>query len=91
MDKIYILLGQKVMLNFELAEIYKYETKRFNEQVKNNIENLMMILDFNLQKGERVSSKDTGERITIISEVVEQMFYIYLVNKLLKNSILKLK
>lgn len=79
------------MLNFELAEIYKYETKRFNEQVKNNIENLMMILDFNLQKGERVSSKDTGERITIISEVVEQMFYIYLVNKLLKNSILKLK
>lgn len=79
------------MLNFELAEIYEYETKRFNEQVKNNIENLMMILDFNLQKGERVSSKDTGERITIISEVVEQMFYIYLVNKLLKNSILKLK
>ena len=26
------------MLNFELAKIYGYETKRFNEQVKNNIE-----------------------------------------------------
>ena len=34
---IYIIRGQKVMLDFELAKIYGYETKRFNEQVKNNI------------------------------------------------------
>ena len=33
---IYWVRGQKVMLDFELAEIYGYETKRFNEQVKNN-------------------------------------------------------
>ena len=26
------------MLDFELAEIYGYTTKRFNEQVKNNID-----------------------------------------------------
>jgi len=37
-DKIYIIRGQKVMLDFELAEIYGYETKNFNRQVKNNIE-----------------------------------------------------
>lgn len=37
-DKIYIIRGEQVMLDFELAEIYGYETKRFNEQVKNNIE-----------------------------------------------------
>ena len=30
--------GQKVMLDFDLARIYGYETKRFNEQVKNNID-----------------------------------------------------
>ena len=35
-DKIYIVRGQKVMLDFELAEIYGYETKNFNRQVKNN-------------------------------------------------------
>ena len=35
---IYVIRGQKVMLDFELARIYGYETKRFNEQVKNNIE-----------------------------------------------------
>ena len=35
---IYYVRNQKVMLDFELVEIYGYETKRFNEQVKNNIE-----------------------------------------------------
>ena len=28
---IYVIRGQKVMLDFELAKIYGYETKRFNE------------------------------------------------------------
>ena len=37
-DKIYFIRNQKVMLDFELAEIYEYETKNFNRQVKNNIE-----------------------------------------------------
>ncbi len=38
--KIYIIRGQKVMLDFELAEIYGYETKAFNQQVKRNIEKI---------------------------------------------------
>ena len=37
-DKIYTIRGVQVMLDFDLAHIYGYETKRFNEQVKNNIE-----------------------------------------------------
>lgn len=37
-DKIYEVRGVKVMLDFELAEIYGYSTKAFNQQVKNNIE-----------------------------------------------------
>ena len=36
--KIYTIRGVKVMLDFDLAEIYGYETKMFNRQVKNNIE-----------------------------------------------------
>ena len=35
-SKIYCVRGQKVMLDYELAEIYGYETKNFNRQVKNN-------------------------------------------------------
>ena len=33
-DKIYEVRGVKVMLDFELAEIYGYSTKAFNQQVK---------------------------------------------------------
>ena len=35
---VYEIRGQKVMLDFDLARIYGYTTKRFNEQVKNNKE-----------------------------------------------------
>ena len=37
-DKIYIIRGVKVMLDYDLAEIYGYSTKAFNQQVRNNIE-----------------------------------------------------
>ena len=37
-DKIYIIRGEKVMLDFELAEIYGYSTKAFNQQIKRNID-----------------------------------------------------
>ena len=37
-DKMYVVRGVQVMLDFELAEIYGYETKNFNRQVKNNAE-----------------------------------------------------
>ena len=36
-SRIYTIRGVKVMLDADLAEIYGYSTKRFNEQVKNNI------------------------------------------------------
>lgn len=36
-DKIYVVRGVQVMLDFDLADIYGYTTKAFNQQVKNNI------------------------------------------------------
>ena len=35
-EKMYEFRGRKVMLDLDLAEIYGYETKNFNRQVKNN-------------------------------------------------------
>lgn len=37
-NKIYTIRGLKVMLDSDLAEIYGYSVKAFNQQVKNNIE-----------------------------------------------------
>ena len=51
-DKIYTIRGQKVMLDFELAEIYGYLTKDLNRQVKNNIEKFPEDFRFQLNKVE---------------------------------------
>ena len=50
--KIYEIRGQKVMLDFELAEIYGYETKNFNRQVNNNIDKFPERYRFQLIKKE---------------------------------------
>ena len=49
---IYIIRGQKVMLDFELAKIYGYETKNFNRQVKNNIDRFPNEFRFQITKEE---------------------------------------
>ena len=36
-NRVYVIRGQQVMLDYDLADIYGYEVKRLNEQVKRNI------------------------------------------------------
>ena len=36
-SKIYTIRGQKVMLDFDLAQMYEVETKRLNEAVRRNL------------------------------------------------------
>ena len=62
-NKIYYIRNQKVMLDFELAEIYGYETKTFNQQVKNNIKKFDDDFMFQLTKSEfenLISKKSTS-------------------------------
>ena len=49
---IYELRGQKVMLDYDLARIYGYETKTFNRQVKNNIDKFPEDFMFQISKEE---------------------------------------
>ena len=49
---VYEIRGQKVMLDFELAELYGYETKKFNQQVKRNIEKFPEDFMFKISKDE---------------------------------------
>ena len=51
-SKIYFLRNQKIMLDFELAEIYGYTTKTFNQQVKNNQERFDEDFRFKLSREE---------------------------------------
>ena len=51
-NKILVIRGQQVMLDRDLAEIYGYTTKAFNQQVKNNIEKFPDDMMFQLSKEE---------------------------------------
>ena len=51
-NRVYIIRGQQVMLDYDLAEIYGYEVKRLNEQVKRNITRFPEDFMFQLTKGE---------------------------------------
>ena len=51
-DMIYEIRGQKVMLDFDLARIYGYETRKFNQQVKNNISKFPEDFMFQITKEE---------------------------------------
>ena len=46
-NRVYIIRGQQVMLDYDLAEIYGYEVKRLNEQAYHC----------------GASSKDTGKKL----------------------------
>ena len=51
-NKIYEIRGYKVMLDFDLAEIYGVETKRLKEQVRRNIERFPDDFMFELTRDE---------------------------------------
>ena len=50
--KIYYIRGQKVMLDSDLADLYRVETKRLKEQVKRNIKRFPQRFMFELTKQE---------------------------------------
>ena len=64
--RIYTIRGVKVMLDADLAEIYGYSTKKFNEQVKNNIEKFDEDFRFRLTSEEFENLKSKMGMRTII-------------------------
>ena len=55
-NKIYTIRGQQVMLDADLAEIYGYTTKAFNQQVKRNIDRFPEDFMFRLTKDEVIEN-----------------------------------
>lgn len=75
-SKIYVIRGVQVMLDMDLAEIYGYETKRFNEQVKNNIERFDDDFRFQLTDAEvkNLRSKISTTNISLMSRSLPYAF-----------------
>jgi predicted acylesterase/phospholipase RssA len=52
MHRIYLIRGQKVMIDRDLGVLYGYETKRMNEQIKRNLERFPASFMFQLTANE---------------------------------------
>lgn len=51
-EMIFLIRGQRIMLDFDLAEIYGVKVKRLNEQVRRNISRFPLDFAFQLSKDE---------------------------------------
>lgn len=63
-NMIYDIRGQKVMLDFELAELYEVETKKLNQAVKRNIERFPSDFRFQLTEQEWEDFKVRSQIVT---------------------------
>ena len=63
-NKIYEIRGKKVILDYELAEIYGYTTKAFNQQIKRNIERFPNDFMFQLSMDE-VAELSRSQKVTL--------------------------
>lgn len=61
-NKIYLIRGQKVMLDSDMAELYGVATKHLNQQIKRNIERFPK--DFMLQLTEREAASMRSQIVT---------------------------
>src|SRR5579864_4139273 len=68
-NKIYEIRGQKVMLDFDLAELYGVETKVFNQAVKRNINRFPEDFMFRLTPEEW--EQGTRSQIVTAAEIVD--------------------
>ena len=67
-NRVYIIRGQQVMLDYDLAEIYGYEVKRLNAQVKNNISRFPEDFMFQLTKTEMENLRSNFSTANISSK-----------------------
>ena len=65
-SKIYVIRGQRVMLDFDLAAMYGVKTKVLNQSVKRNIERFPEDFMFQLTKGEYEILTNEDLRLQIV-------------------------
>lgn len=66
-NRVYVIRGQQVMLDYDLAEFYGYEVKALNQQVKRNIDRFPEDFMFQLKK-EEVPREFSKSQIVTLNE-----------------------
>lgn len=65
-EKIFIIRGERVMIDRDLAELYGVETKRLNEQVKRNINRFPRDFMFQIDDGEKNELVANCDRLKVL-------------------------
>ena len=60
-ERIYLLRGQKVMLDSDLADIYKVETRVLNQAVTRNLNRFLDDFVFQINKEETEKLRDSSQ------------------------------
>lgn len=63
-EKIYIIRGQRVMLDSDLAEVYKVETRVLNQAVKRNLKRFPADFVFQLDDAEVEKLRNSSQFVT---------------------------
>lgn len=92
---IYIVRGQRVMFDFDLARIYGYETKTFNQQVKRNIKRFDEDFYFQISKTEfesllklqKSTSRLDNDFISIDSNDLSRSQFVTAIDKFTSKSV----
>lgn len=66
-NRVYVIRGQQVMLDYDLAELYGYEVKALNQQVKRNVDRFPEDFMFQLKK-EEVPKEFSKSQIVTLNE-----------------------
>ena len=66
-NRVYVIRGQQVMLDYDLAEFYGYEVKALNQQVRRNIDRFPEDFMFQLKK-EEVPKEFSKSQIVTLNE-----------------------
>jgi hypothetical protein len=85
-NRVYVIRGQQVMLDYDLAEIYGYEVKNLNQQVKRNIVRFPEDFVFQLTREELESVKSQivisqENNFSKVKVVEEEHCHMHLQNK----------
>ena len=64
-NRVYVIRGQQVMLDYDLAEFYGYEVKALNQQVKRNIDRFPKDFMFQLKKEEVPKDFSKSQIVTL--------------------------
>ena len=83
-DIIYVVRGVQVMLDADLAALYGYETRSFNQQVKNNIQKFDDDFRFQLTKEEYYEILKS-KKLTIESKQNDSLSEDYTVDAILRS------